>query len=93
GFDGFSINYVSYGGSVSIDPGCLERFFLLQMPLASSARIRTASREIESSPGASASLLSPTMPTQMVWENSCAQLILLVERTLLEQRAAALAGR
>ena len=93
GFDGFSINYVSYGGSVSIDPGCLERFFLLQMPLASSARIRTASREIESSPGASASLLSPTMPTQMVWENSCAQLILPVERTLLEQRAAALAGR
>ena len=26
-FDGFSINYVAYGGSVSIDPGCLERFF------------------------------------------------------------------
>ncbi|MBA7706491.1 hypothetical protein ES703_115345 [subsurface metagenome] len=93
GFDGFSINYVSYGGSVSIDPGCLERFFLLQIPLAGAARIRTASREIESSPGVTASLLSPTMPTRMNWENGCAQLILLVERKLLEQRAAALAGR
>jgi len=29
----------------------------------------------------------------MVWENDCAQLILLVERRLLEQRAAALAGK
>ena len=37
-FDGFSINYVAYGGSVSIDPGCLERFFLVQVPLAGSAR-------------------------------------------------------
>ena len=91
-FDGFSVNYVSYGGSVSIDPGCLERFFLLQIPLAGSARIKTASRDIASAPGATASLLSPTIPTQMVWENGCAQLILLVERRLVEQRAAALAG-
>ncbi len=42
-FDGFSINYVAYGGSVSIDPGCLDRFFLLQIPLTGSASIRTAS--------------------------------------------------
>src|SRR5581483_7978163 len=73
-FDGFSINYVAYGGSVSIDPGCLERFFLVQLPLHGAA------------------LLSPTMPTRMVWQNDCAQLILLVERKLVEQRAAALAG-
>lgn len=93
GFDGFSVNYVSYGGTVSIDPGCLERFFLLQVPLAGSARIRTAARDIESSPGKTASLLSPTIPTQMAWQDGCAQLILLIERKLLEQRAAALAGR
>lgn len=91
-FDGFSVNYVSYGGSVSIDPGCLERFFLLQIPLAGSARVRTASRDIAAAPGTTASLLSPTIPTQMVWQDSCAQLILLVERRLVEQRAAALSG-
>src|SRR5215831_6382976 len=68
GFDGFSVNYVSYGGSVAIDPGCLERFFLLQVPLAGSARIATASRDIESRPNVTASLLSPTIPTQMAWE-------------------------
>jgi AraC-like DNA-binding protein len=92
-FDGFSINYVAYGGSVSIDPGCLERFFLVQLPLAGSARVKTASHEIACAPGVTASLLSPTVPTQMTWQNDCAQLILLVERKLVEQRAAALAGK
>ena len=92
-FDGFSINYVAYGGSVVIDPGCLERFFLVQIPQLGSARVRTASRDIGCAPGVAASLLSPTVPTQMLWENDCAQLILLVERKLVEQRAAALAGQ
>ena len=45
-FGGFSVNYVAYGGSVSIDPGCLERFFLLQIPVHGSARIQTAARDI-----------------------------------------------
>jgi AraC-like DNA-binding protein len=92
-FGGLSVNYVAYGGTVSIDPGCLERFFLLQIPLHGSARIQTASRDIATAPGTSASLLSPTIPTRMIWENNCAQIILLVERRLLEQRAAALSGR
>jgi len=91
-FGGFSVNYVAYGGSVSIDPGCLERFFLLQVPLCGGALVSTASRDITTAPGLAASLLSPTMPTRMVWQNDCAQLILLIERKLIEQRAAALAG-
>jgi transcriptional regulator GlxA family with amidase domain len=37
--------------------------------------------------------LSPTIPTRMTWQSNCAQLILLVDRRLLEQRAAALSGR
>jgi AraC-like DNA-binding protein len=92
-FDGFSINYVAYGGSVMIDPGCLEHFFLVQLPLSGSARVRTATQDIGCAPDIAASLLSPTVPTEMLWENDCAQLILLVERKLVEQRAAALAGR
>ena len=91
--NGCSVNYVSYGGSVAIDPGCLDRFFLLQIPLQGGARIDTGGRTIEASAGRSASLLSPTMPTQMVWHDHCAKLILLVERQLVEQRAAALAEK
>ena len=89
-FDGISVNYVSYGGSVAIDPGCLDRFFLLQVPLQGSATIKTAGRDIETAPGRLASLLTPTRPTQMLWAD-CAQMILLIDRHMLERRAAALA--
>ena len=91
-FDGFSINYVAYGGSVSIDPGCLERFFLVQVPLTGTARIRAGVGEIDAAPGRTASLLSPTIPTRMMW-NDCAQAILLLDRRMVEQRAASLSGR
>jgi hypothetical protein len=92
-FDGFSVNYVSYGGSVLIDPGCLERFFLLQIPIRGSARVQTAARDVAAGPGVRATLLSPTIPSRMTWQGDCAQIILLIERRLLEQRGAALSGR
>jgi AraC-like DNA-binding protein len=91
-FDGFSINHVAYGGSVAINPGCLDRFFLLQMPLHGSASIRTAAREVTTAPRHRASLLSPTTPTEMTWRGDCSQLILLLDRKLVEQRTAAMAG-
>lgn len=92
-FDGFSVSYVAYGGSVSIDPRCLDRFFLLQVPVRGHAHVRTGGRELQTGPGAVASLLSPTLPTKMVWQDDCAQLILLVDRRRVESRAAALAER
>lgn len=91
-FDGFSINYVAYGGTVSIDPGCLERFFLVQIPLTGSAHIRAGASRFDAAPVRTASLLSPTIPTQMIWRD-CAQAILLLDRRMVEQRAAALSGR
>jgi len=91
-FDGFSINYVAYGGAVTIDPGCLDSFFLVQVPLAGEARVFTAGHDLATGPDRAASLLSPTQPTRMIWSD-CAQLILLFDRRLVEQRAAALSGR
>ncbi|UTD28320.1 AraC family transcriptional regulator [Bradyrhizobium sp. WD16] len=90
--DGISVNYVAYGGTVTIDPGCLDRFFLLQVPRTGAARVSTASRLVETLPGNVASLLSPTVPTRMEWHDGCGQMILLIDRDVLEQRAAALAG-
>jgi AraC-like DNA-binding protein len=78
---------------VAIDPGCLDRFFLLQMSIRGRAEIKTGGRKVESGPGAVASLLSPTLPTRMVWHDNCAQLILLVDRRQIESRAAALAEK
>src|SRR3954470_4971937 len=91
-FDGFSIHYVAYGGALTIDPGCLDRFFLVQLPLSGTAQIFTAAASVATVSDRTASLLSPTLPTRMVWDD-CAQLILLLDRRLVEQRAAALSGR
>jgi len=91
-FDGFSINYVAYGGTVSIDPGCLDRFFLVQVPLAGTAHICAGASDFDAAPDRTASLLSPTIPTQMTWRD-CAQTILLLDRRMVEQRAAALSGK
>ena len=91
GFDGFSINYVAYGGTVSIDPGCLDRFFLVQIPLTGTANISVGATGFDVGPGSTASLLSPTLPTRMIWHD-CAQAILLFDRRMVEQRAAALSG-
>jgi len=76
---------------VSIDPGCLDRFFLVQIPLSGSAHIHAGAGEFDAAPGRIASLLSPTIPTRMMWSD-CAQAILLLDRRMVEQRAAALSG-
>ncbi|MGE7416619.1 AraC family transcriptional regulator [Methylobacterium tarhaniae] len=84
GFGGLTINFVSYGARVEIDPGCLDRFFLLQIPLAGSALVRSGSHETFAD-GGRATLLSPALPTRMVWEAGCEKLIVLVPRGLLEE--------
>ncbi|WP_018044002.1 AraC family transcriptional regulator [Methylobacterium sp. 88A] len=83
-FGGLTINYVAYGAGVEIDPGCLDRFFLVQIPLAGSAVVRNG-RYTTIANTERATLLSPVMPTQMVWEAGCEKLIILVPRELLEE--------
>lgn len=88
-----SINYVAYGGDVAIDPGCLDRFFLVQLPLAGGATILSGRRETVTAPGRAASILSPTEPVTMRWSESCAQLILMLDRRHIESAAARLLDR
>ncbi len=64
----------------------------MQIPLTGTAYIRAGITELEAAPERTASLLSPTIPTRMMWRD-CAQAILLLDRRMVEQRAAALSGR
>jgi len=91
-FDGFSVNYVQYGAEVQIDPGKLDGFFLLQVPLAGSSEVRCGTGRAVSSPEV-ATLLSPTLPTVMTWHAGCRKLIVLVERKVVEGHLAALLDR
>lgn len=92
-FDGFSINYVSYGSAVDIDPGYLGRIFLLQIPLMGQAQVRCGTATFDVAAGKTASLLSPTLPTTMRWDRGCGKLIALIDRTHVEQQAAAWADQ
>lgn len=91
-FDGFSVNYVAYGAEVEIDPGKLDRFFLLQIPLDGSADVTCGSVHVAASPD-TASLLSPTLPTLMTWHRGCTKLIVLIDRSVMEGHLSALLER
>lgn len=81
------LNYLRYGDEVRITPGAFEKFFLVQVPLAGSARVRVGQREVASD-RRHASLGSPTEPVDMVWSDGCAQLLVYIRREAVEQLAA-----
>ena len=90
---GYSVNFVSYGAEVEIDPGELGAFFLLQWPLRGGAAVRCGSESVEAGAGERASLLSPTLPTRMVWREGCEKVIALIRRDAMLRQFEALTGR
>jgi len=88
-----SLNLVSYGCEVDIDPGQLSRFFLLQIPIAGGASVRCGKETALARPGQTASMLSPTLPTRMRWFEGCQKIIVLLEREAMERRWALMADQ
>jgi len=86
------ISQLSYGAGVDIQPGPLERFYLLQLPIVGSARIATAGQEFRSDPGC-ASLVSPGADLRMHWDASNVQLCVRIEAEVLRRFVAAWTGR
>lgn len=82
---------LDYGRPVHIEPGELERFYLVQIPLAGAACIRHQGREFVSTPQL-ASVLSPDDPVDMAWGAGNPQLICWLARSAVEERLAAELG-
>jgi len=89
----YSLNLVSYGCEVDIDPGELSRFFLLQIPIAGSAIVHCGKTSAQARPGEVVSILSPTLPTRMRWSDGCAKIIVLLERGAMERQWSSMVGR
>lgn len=87
-----SLSRLRYGADVSIQPGPLEDFFLVQMPLHGHARIESGAESVDSSPEL-ASVLSPDNPTAMHWSADNDQLMVRIARPLMERSLAAQLGR
>ncbi|WP_265922767.1 AraC family transcriptional regulator [Cupriavidus nantongensis] len=86
-----SLNRLAYGADVTIDPGPLGDFLLVQMPLSGHAEIRCGAQRIVSTPDC-ASVLTPSDPLLMRWSADNDQLIVRVERSALERVCAAYLG-
>ncbi|MGI8901528.1 MAG: cupin domain-containing protein, partial [Nocardioides sp.] len=56
-----ALNYLRYGDEVRITPGTLDIFYLVQIPLSGTARVKVGDRVVASD-RRYASLLSPTEP-------------------------------
>jgi AraC-like DNA-binding protein len=80
----YSVNFVAYGSTVEIDPGELSRFFLLQLPLKGSAKVRCGTVAADVQAGQRGSILSPTLGTRMTWNEGCEKLIILIRREAVE---------
>ena len=91
--DGYavSLNYIRYGADVRIQPGELESFYLIQIPLVGRAEIDNCGGEIYSGKGLG-SVLNPHRETKMRWGKGCAQLLLQIDAKVLNKEAERLLG-
>ncbi|WP_440995982.1 AraC family transcriptional regulator [Arhodomonas sp. SL1] len=89
---GLSVNYLHYGATVTIDPGELGSYYLLQLPLAGSAQVACGDREIIADPGRG-SLLNATGRVRMCWSGDCRKLLVQVDRDTMIDYLRALTGR
>jgi len=82
---GSQIGYgrMSYGAAVDIDPGRLDTFFLLQMPLRGSETIVSEGSHVDSNPRL-ASLVSPSANFHMRHGQNTEKLFLRIDRAALE---------
>ncbi|WP_283139089.1 AraC family transcriptional regulator [Rhizohabitans arisaemae] len=78
------LSYLDYAADVHIEPGPLETFYLVQIPLAGRSLIRCGDQEIVSTPSL-ASLPSPSRYLDMRWAADCPQLIVKFEREAVER--------
>jgi AraC-like DNA-binding protein len=87
-----SLNYIRYGADVLIDPGELEHFYLIQIPLVGAATIRNGSREVLTDI-TTASVLNPQWSTRMFWWQGCEQVLVQVRKAPFMAFAERILGR
>jgi len=91
--DFFSLNVVRYGCEVDIDPGELSGFFLLLFAIDGTGSVRCGNDTAQISPNHTAAVLSPTLPTRMLWSADCETIAVLLDRGAMEKQWAMMTDR
>lgn len=86
-----SLNFIRYGADVTIDPGELQSFYLVQIPLVGHANVDNGAGNIETGVGLG-SVLNPHRATRMRWFGGCEQLLLQIDADTLNAQAEHLLG-
>ncbi len=82
-----SLNTLSYGADVLIDPGERGDFFMVQLPLAGHAAIVEGCAETRGDTRM-LTVLQPRQRCRMLWSGDCRMILLQVPRDVVERRAA-----
>ncbi|GGE56338.1 MAG TPA: AraC family transcriptional regulator [Paenalcaligenes hominis] len=77
---------LGYGADVRIQPEQLAGFYLIQLPQYGEATVRCGNEQVDSSPQV-ATVLNPNVDIDMVWRANNEQLMLKIDRALVEQVA------
>ncbi|MFK7994555.1 MAG: AraC family transcriptional regulator [Granulosicoccus sp.] len=86
-----SVNYLHYGANVAIDPGMLESFFLLQIPLSGQSHVQHRGESVDANVD-TATVLNPDRPTKMRWSDNCRMLLLQIDKTYMDEVALDITG-
>ncbi|MEU8301568.1 AraC family transcriptional regulator [Micromonospora sp. NPDC048909] len=89
---GVGVVDLDYGRAVRIQPGPLESFYLVQIPLGGGAVVRHAGQTVTSTPE-TASVLSPYDASDMHWAEGSPHRIFYAEQRALDRELARLLGR
>ncbi|MCV2217969.1 AraC family transcriptional regulator [Thauera sp. Sel9] len=81
---GLGVGRMSYGGEVAIDPGTLDSFVLVQMPLRGREIIETGGETLCSTLR-TASVLNAHLPVQIRHESDTEKLVVRIDRDVLER--------
>lgn len=81
---GIGLGRISYGSDVTIDPGVLDSFLLIQLPIRGSEWVEVAERKVISTPNL-ASIINPGVAVRVKHSRLTEKLIVRIDRTLLEQ--------
>lgn len=87
--DRSSLNFLKYGAQVTVEPGVLENFFLVQIQLSGNVSTRCG-HQIENICAGDAAVLSPSEYVSMDWKPDSSMLIYRADRNLVEQKLSAL---
>ncbi|GAB2825743.1 AraC family transcriptional regulator [Alpinimonas psychrophila] len=88
-FGNVGLNYIRYGDEITITPGQLSDFYLVQIPLAGKAVVKAGNHTVFADRHV-ASIASPDDYVDMVWSDGCEKLIVYLDRQAVETSAAAL---